>query len=361
MGKSAIKFIMAIIALAVIMIISSCLENRGQGTHDDDGEEAKTKSDIFEREIFQFKNVFTDGLVFEDGGYVYFIAEKKDKANGEIKRLNKKSGAIDGLNASGYRLNVYKNYLYYAYQGELLKDEAYYLYRMDLDKLGEEPELVLENLSMRNYFIANDLIYFYPIYPPPIFSMAVNDFSQTTEYNSESGAYFIAGVDEKYRYIVVYNATEATRTYVLARCVHEDTEFANREYLLDIAHPEWASLRFNDFLAINGGFVYYCFDFAIYKCELGTGAKSEIIYEVDVDGDDRFEMIAVTDDGIYVKKIHIVYDPVYEQIYGNHIYRLNHDGKNEMALNYSPKSSYFVSSGDGKLRYIEGNEIHSVE
>ncbi|MCL2813811.1 MAG: hypothetical protein FWD23_04350 [Oscillospiraceae bacterium] len=356
MSKNAKKFTMAIIALAFIVNVFSCSENA-----------EIPKSDIFEREIFQFNNVFTNGFVFESEGYVYFIDAKKDKVddgqnlNGEIKRINKESGDIEDLNLSGYRLNVYKNYLYYAYMGDLQKDEVYYLYRIDLDKIGGEPELVLAHLWIYNYQIANDLIYFYPIYPPGIFSMDINDFSRTTEYNAESGKYFIAGVDEKYRYIIEYNATKTTRTYTLAKCAHEDTEFEDREYLFDIEYPEWADLRFNDFLAINGDFAYYCFNFAIYRCELKAGAKSEVIYEIDYRGDDRFNVIAVTDDGVYIKKIHTVYYPVYEQLYGNHIYRLDHDGENETALDYPSEVSYFVSSGDGKLRYIENDKIHAID
>lgn len=353
---------MAVIALAVFMSVFSCSEQ-----HDASGEAAKTKSGIFEREIFQFDNVFTDGHVFEDDSHIYFIDEKKDKINdglnpnGEMKRINKESGDVEELNVSGYRLNVYKNYLYYACQGDLRKDEVYYLYRINLDKLGEEPELVLAHLWIHNYCVANDLIYLYPAYPPPIFSMDVNDFTRTTEYHAESGTYFIAGVDEKYRYIITLKIENDTRAYTLARCVHEDEDFENREYLFDIEYPEWADLRFNDFLAINGGFVYYCFDFAIYKCELKAGAKSGIIYEIDEFGDERFEVIAVTDGGVYVKKIHIVNEPVYEHVYGNHIYRLDHDGKNETALDYLPELLYFVSSGDGRLKCIEDGKIHSVE
>jgi len=348
MCRSIKKIIMMFIALTTMINVSSCSEGKKQ--YDDDGAMAEIKGDVFTQEIFQFNNVFTYGRVFEDDTHVYFTVPIGDEMNNDIKRIDKETGDVENLNIIGYRLNVYKNYLYYAYQGDLKNGEVYYLYRINLGKLDDKPELVLEHLSVRNIFIANDLIYYHAIYPPPIFSIDLNDFSQTMEKDI-ADKYYIHGIDEEYRYIMTRREKDDGYVYAMARCLHGDTKFENREYLAE-AGEYW----FNYYLVINNGFAYYCLDFYLFKCELKAGAESEIIYEVDWLKKDRFNVIAVTDDGIYIKKLDVTREPPYD----NCIYRLDHNGENETALDYPPDVLYYVSI-DGRLKYIKDSQIYSVE
>lgn len=277
--------------------------------------------------------------------------------------MNKKTKKVEDLNVSGSNLTVYKDYLYYIDKNN--HSNLYRLYRINLNNLDEEPELVhneIEPNANNYYYIANDLIYLYPAYLP-VFSISVNDFSQTVNYSGISEKYFMAGIDEKYRYILKLTIENDKNIYTLARCLHKDTKFENKEDLFDIIHPESADLRFNDFLVVNNGFVYYCFGFDIYKCELKVGAESEIIYKIDEFGDERFELVAVTDDGIYIKKSRIIRKPAYDYVYDkDYIYRLDFDGNNEAALKY-PQFPYFVSNEgeDEKLVYINEYNIYTVE
>jgi len=339
MHKKVKKIIMLIIALTVTINISSCSGNKDQ--HD---------GGVYQREIFQFNNVFTGGCVFEDEAHVYFTVPIEDNMNSEIKRIDKKTGDVEDLNIIGYRLNVYKNYLYYAWQGDLQKGEVN-LYRINVNKPLEEPELVVENNTLiRNYYIVDDMIYFHVIYPPFVHSVNVNDFSQTMS-NELPDKYYIYGIDEEYRYIMTRREKDGGYVYAMARCLHGDTKFENREYLAE-AGVYW----FNYYLVIHNGSAYYCVEFALYKCELKAGAESETIYEVDWRGNDRFNVIAVTDEGIYITKFDVTGKPSYD----NCIYRLDHSGENETALDYAPDLLYYVGI-DGGLKYIKDDKIYSVE
>ena len=340
------NFVLAFMVFVTLYGVASC-EKRHEGE--------KAKIETFEQELFQFGNVFTTRYVFEDKNYFYISSSGEGE---NIKRMDKKTKEIEDLNVSGFGLTVYKNYLYY-----LLHNKLNFLYRIDLDGPGGEPELVhdeTEPNAINYYYIANDAIWLYPAYRPTC-RIEIDDFSKKTKYSYDMPEnYFMAGIDEKYRYIFVWEIENGKHTYTLARCLHEDTGFENQEYLFVLNQPEWADLRFNDFLAIHGGFAYYRFGFAIYRCALKAGAKSETIYEVEEFGEERFSLIAVTDEGIYITKFHYKRESSYERTEDDCIYRLDHNGENETALNYRPDLMYFVSVEDGRLKYIENGEIYSV-
>ncbi|MCL2813940.1 MAG: hypothetical protein FWD23_05010 [Oscillospiraceae bacterium] len=339
LDKKTKNLIAAIIILIITAVsVMSCSANQ---------------EDVYEQERFQFNNVFIARYVFEDKDYVYISSASEEE---NITRINKKTKDTEDLGIQGFQLTVYKNYLYYL-------DNRYGLYRIDLGQSGGEPELVHDEVELNSpnfYYIANDTVYLYPCYFPTYY-IDINDISRKTEYRGGTSKYFIAGADEKYRYIITLKIENEKDIYTLARCLFKDIEFENKEDLFVINHPEWADLRFNNFLAVHDGFAYYCFNFAIYKCELKPGAESEIIYGVDEFGDDRFDVIAVTSDGIYITKMHIAYEPVYEHIYDkDYIYRLDFAGENETAVKYPPEP-YFVGGGSKKLCYIKDNGVHEAE
>ncbi|MCL2159958.1 MAG: hypothetical protein FWH48_11165, partial [Oscillospiraceae bacterium] len=290
--------------------------------------------------------------------YIYVSSTKEGE---NITKIDKNTENAEELDIVGFGLTVYKNYLYYL-DPKNPNWMIYGLYRIDLNEPDAKPELVFDEVepnATNYYYIASDSVWLYPAYFPT-YRIDINDFSKKTQYHNDDEKYFIAGIDEKYRYILTLKIEDDRHIYTLARCLHEDAGFENREYLCAIDQPEWADLSFNNFLVINGGFAYYLFDFDIYKCELKAGAKSEIIYRGYKFGDGRFDMIAVTGDGIYIKKFHVAREQAYERIYDDCIYMIDHSGENEVALNYSPELLYFVSSEDGRLKYIKDGKIYPV-
>jgi len=188
------KFVLAVIVLTTLCSLSSC-EKRHEGE--------KTKIDTYEQELFQFSNVFMTRHIFEDKNYIYlssFLAEGENMA-----RVNKETKETEDLNIPGFMPTVYKNHLYYLDSGSV--NNIYNLYRIDLDKPEWEPELVHSEVNPtpnNYYYIANDAIWLYPIYFPT-YRIDTNDFSKKTKYSYEMPEnYFMAGIDEKYRYIFVW-------------------------------------------------------------------------------------------------------------------------------------------------------------
>lgn len=97
-------------------------------------------------------------------------------------------------------------------------------------------------------------------------------------------------------------------------------------------------------------FAYYVSKGNLYKCELKADGKSEIIY--DSSETERFNMVAVTDDGIYITKYYIE-EPPAEIIYDS----IN---DNKLILYVSDDEKYAFEIKDGQLIFENDGVISAL-
>jgi hypothetical protein len=340
------RFILAVCVFAALFILlNSC---------------SADSSDKFLTGNEQNNSVFLFNAVCEDKDYVYFCAYAvyTEKEGPNIKRINKKDGAVTELNQTGFNLNLYDGYLYFNNRS---------LYRLNLSDPNAEAELVAEFLPAHiKYTIFGGKIYPLDNYYP-IFRMNA-DGSEVEEAIPIGDYYHIFGVDDKYIYTIFAKDYETetidgvrTNVFYFSRMDHDGE---NKEKLFEIYTGEANGLGlYNDFLVISDGYAYYRMWYdekvEIIKNKLSAGFEREVIYTVPENA--IVELKAVTKDGIYLRKYNR--EDSYEYSLIPNV-KLSLDGKTETPIEPIADEEFipvFVSRCDGKLYYIKDEKIFAFK
>ncbi|MCL2772102.1 MAG: hypothetical protein FWD71_02025 [Oscillospiraceae bacterium] len=309
-------------------------------------------------------SIYLHNTVCEDENYIYY-GEYGAK---NITRMNKKDMSVTELKYSGYNLNVYRNYLYFM-------AEKGGLYRVNLGEPDSEPELILA-YSRDIYWIFEDKLYPLAFYSQ-VFQMNL-DGSDKESSGDISDFYYVVGNDDKYVYAIFrndieesteFNGVPANLCYV-SRMTYKDFKDNNmgtREKLFKIYTYIWDDLSwYNFFMVISNGYAYYEMGYGddidnahqeIIRNKLSVNAEREVIYQIP--DDERVNLIAVTEDGVYFKKF-ILGDYASYEIYVPNI-KISLDGKIQIELAYGDDCLFFVGRYDHKLRYIKDNQIFLAE
>ena len=355
-GERMKQMMMAAMMCMMLACLCAC-PDEGQGDADSENDAA---GDEIKAGNEPNNTVFWHNVICEDEEYVYvssyYDVQGKD-INPSIVRIGKSDGRVTEMGARGNGLSVYDGYLYF------LDERNKFLYRMDLGDPDANPECIT-TAFIPKYMILNGKIY--PSGNPYSISSMNLDGSDIEEAKKGDfkNHYFVYGYDDTYIYVAypyeyetdVVDGAEICMQYIYRM----DYNHENKEKLFEVYNDVLNLLDMdNNVMVMLDGYAYYTARYdgrdEIVRNELAPNSEKEIIYKTFFE-DERFEITAITRDGIYMKKYKLGDSHSYS--YRSPNTKLSLDGATESQIaTVKGNLPFFVGRFDQKLYYVEGNKI----